>query len=384
MKKLIKDNYLNIVVFLILTVIFTGLLFFAQRGEKQDLSGYKSYTLYERAVVSEVVSDESEPEEMYEGHYVGNQYLYLTITSGQYKGLTLTGTNYLSALIGTKLEDGDHCVVALYMENGEVRSVSIYDYSRVIPIIILITVFFLVTVAVGGKRGAHSLVGLIFTVVSLFFILLPLLLKGFPTIPTTLMICIFVAMFSFLLLGGINKKTVTAMIGTAFGLIMSMLFGLISQKIFRVDGMRMGEYIDSLLQLKFSGSTLKLKGLLIGGTLISALGAVMDVAMSISSSMSELTALNPNLTRKKIFSSGMNIGHDIIGTMTNTLILAFVGSSLVMLLYICSQDYPAVQLFSSNLIAVELVHSISSSIGVILSVPLTVFVSSLIYKSDKK
>lgn len=105
----------------------------------------------------------------------------------------------------------------------------------------------------------------------------------------------------------------------------------------------------------------------------------MDVAMSISSAIQELTIANPKLSRKAIWKSGMNIGRDMIGTMTNTLILAFVGSSFILILYIYSLNLPVYELLSSTLVATEIVHSVSSSIGVILSVPLTIFISSIVF-----
>lgn len=116
--------------------------------------------------------------------------------------------------------------------------------------------------------------------------------------------------------------------------------------------------------------------------IISTLGAVMDVAMSISSAMQELTSVNSSLTRQDLWKSGMNIGRDMIGTMTNTLILAFAGSSFLMVLYIYSLGVPVYELLSSTLVATELVHGIASSIGVIVSVPLTVLIGTCFYVNN--
>ena len=201
---------------------------------------------------------------------------------------------------------------------------------------------------------------------------------------TTFFVCIYVAFFSFILLGGINKKTMCACIGTICGMGLAVIFGLLAQALVKVHGMRMGDYVDALLQLKQAGSPIQLRGLLIGGTMISALGAVMDVAMSISSAMQELTTVNSTLSRRELFKSGMNIGRDMIGTMTNTLILAFVGSSFLMVIYIYSLHVPTYELLSSTLVATELVHSVASSIGVILSVPLTVFISTFFFYQPNK
>ena len=173
------------------------------------------------------------------------------------------------------------------------------------------------------------------------------------------------------------------MLGTTLGLLFSLGFGLFAQYLVKVDGMKMGEYIDALLQLKQTGTPIQLRGLLMGGMMIASLGAIMDVAMSIASSVQELVTVNPSLDRKSVIRSGMNIGRDMIGTMTNTLILAFVGSSFVLVMYIYSLGIPAYELLSSTMVATQMVHSLATSIGVILSVPLTVVLSSLIYCKRK-
>lgn len=384
MKNFLYKYRYTIISLAVCFLLFAGMLVYASRKQDEEEFVYYSYTVYEMGQVREILSDTSKPEPLYENAYVGNQNLLIEIKSGDYKGHAVAATNYLSSLMGTKLKSGDNVILAIYMDNGEIGSVSVYDFDRLVPVAIILGLFVLVTVIIGGTKGLKSLVGLALTFVSLIWILMPLLLKGFPTIITTLFICIYVAVLSYLLLGGISKKTICAMIGTAFGLLMAALFGFLSQALLRVDGMKIGEYVDSLLQLRLGGSTLSLRGLLIAGTLVSSLGAVMDVAMSISSAANELVTVNPGLTRKEVIKSGMNIGRDMIGTMTNTLILAFVGSSFVMVMYIFSMDYPFYELLSSTTIATELVHSISSSIGVIVSVPLTVVTSAFIYTRRTK
>ena len=126
-----------------------------------------------------------------------------------------------------------------------------------------------------------------------------------------------------------------------------------------------------------------LRGLLVGGIVISTLGAVMDVGMSISSALTEVHTANPAYGRKELFRSGMNIGRDMVGTMTNTLILAFFGSSFVLILYLYSLGLSRHQLLSSAYLAWEVISGISSSIGVILSVPITALVSSVLLAKSK-
>ena len=126
------------------------------------------------------------------------------------------------------------------------------------------------------------------------------------------------------------------------------------------------------------------RGLLVAGVIISALGAVMDVAMSIASAQSELKAVDPNLSARALWRSGMNIGRDMVGTMTNTLILAILGSGMVLILYLYSLNLSWYQLMASSYIAIELISSVSSAIGVILAVPLTNAAGALLYSARAK
>lgn len=383
-KEWFQKQKISLLVLAICVVLFV--IFYAYANSNQEstsTAAQTSYTEYETARVTSVLSDDSSKSEAFENNYTGSQDLMIEITSGQYKGTKMSAINYLGALYGTHLKEGDSVVVAIYTSDDSVNNVTVYEYNRSNWVLVIVGVFILATVLIGGKKGFQSLLGLILTIVCLIFILIPLLMKGFPTILTSLLICIFVAVVSFTLLEGITKKTICAMLGTVLGLVLAAFFGLISQSLVKVHGMRMGDYVDALLQLKQAGTPIELRGLLLGGMLIAALGAIMDVAMSIASSVQELVTVNPSLTRKDIWKSGMNIGKDMIGTMTNTLILAFVGSSFLMVIYIYTLHLPAYELFSSTLVATEIVHSIASSIGVLLSVPLTVLISTFFFASKK-
>ena len=187
----------------------------------------------------------------------------------------------------------------------------------------------------------------------------------------------YITVVTMVLLGGVRRKTVCAALGTIAGTALALLFGLLAQSLARVDGMRLAD-VEPLLQLRQTGTPIGLRGLLVGGIVISALGAVMDVAMSIASAMTEVHTVAPTLSRRELFRSGMNIGRDMVGTMTNTLILAFLGSGFALIIYLYSLGLSAYQLISSAYLTIEVISSVSSSIGVILSVPLTALISAAI------
>lgn len=320
---------------------------------------------------------------------VGKQICRVEITGGKHKGEQYSLTNNLSYLYGTVLDVGDSVTVSIGYTDGEVSEVLLQDYNRTVPLIVVLAAFLLVTVLVGGKVGAKSLIGLALTIVCVFAVLLPLLLDGAPTLPTILAMCAYVTVVEFVLLDGVNKKTVCAILGTISGVVFAMLFGELACALLRVDGFKMyvaEPHVEALLQIKQGQNpmtSLQIGDLLVGGILIAALGAVNDVAMSISSSMNELVAVNPNLSRRDLLRSGMNIGRDMVGTMTNTLILALVGNSLVMILYLSSLEPSFTQLMSTTFLSVEMVQALASSVGVILAVPLSVVIGMLLYAHPK-
>ena len=326
---------------------------------------------YESAVVDQILSDSTQEDPVAEDHFRGSQMLTVTVKSGRYAGTRMLADNTVGPLFGQPLAVGDRVTVGLSTyADGTVRCY-VYEYNRAPGLAVILALFLLVTVAVGGKVGARSLLCLGLTAAALVWILLPLLLRGWPTIPTAFLIAVLVSVVTFVILGGVEKKTVCACLGTLAGIALAALFALAAQRLLRIDGYRQ-EYAEALLQLRQTGeSAVGISGLLAAGVIVSALGAVMDVAMSISSAVQELRRVNDSLTPRELLRSGMNIGRDMVGTMTNTLILAIAGSGLTLIVYISSLGLQPRQLLSSAYISLEAISAIASSVGVILAVPLT-------------
>ena len=378
----LKKNKLSLLVLIICFILFLfGYFLLKPESNHDELSG--DYAEYENAKVVEILTDSTIEDSIAENALRGEQMLLVEVSSGQYQGDTLQVFNYIGPLYGSSLKIGDSCtlVISTY-ENGDIRA-SVYEYNRRLPLLIILSLFCLTTIIVGGKNGLKSLAGLAITAATLFFLYFPALLKGAPILPTTLLATSYIALVSFIILGGIQKKTICAFIGTVCGMLFALLFALLAQYLLRIDGLRASD-VEPLLHLRQTGTPIHIRGLLSAGVIISALGAVMDVAMSISSSLQELHLANPNLNEKELWKSGMNIGKDLVGTMTNTLILAFLGSSLILILYLYTLSLSPNQLLSSSYLAIEAISGISSSIGVILSVPLTAFIAALTIGKQNK
>ena len=382
MKKWFSDNKNTIILLLVCAVIFIVGCVLAS-PEKSDSPSAEEYSEYERAKVVQILADNTVQDETSDGGWRGEQLMLVEVLTGQYSGKTIQVSNFVGPLYGVPLNEGDGAVVAISTYSDGSFIGTVYEFDRLVPMIIVVLLFLVSAVAVGGKTGAKSLFGLGITFVSLFFILIPALMKGAPTLPTVFGVSSFIAVVSLVILGGVQKKTVCAMLGTVSGTALAMIFGLISQGILRIDGLRVSD-VEPLLQLRQTGTPIGLTGLLVGGIIISALGAVMDVTMGISSALFEVSAANPNLEKKELFRSGMNIGRDMVGTMTNTLILAFLGSSFVFILYLYSMGLSGYQLISSAYLSLEVISGISCSIGVVLSIPITAIITAIaLAKSDK-
>ena len=365
------------VILLLATAVFAGLYGYAHSGTAEEQQRGEAYVEYETGRVLEILSDSCEPDAEADGGYRGDQSLLVAVTSGQYRGQTLLTSNAVGPLYGEPAASGDHVTLLISTYADGSHNATVYEHDRSIAIGLILAAFLLVTVLVGGKTGAKSILGLAMTVAVLVLLLIPLLLKGWPTVWTVFLLCSYIAVACFVILGGVNRKILCACLGTIAGMALATVFGLGAQALAHVNGLRISD-VEPLLQLRQTGTPIGLRGLLVGGIIISSLGAVMDVAMSISSALSELKAVNPEMTLGELWKSGRNIGRDMVGTMTNTLILAFLGSGFTLMIYLYSLDLPWRELMSSSYLALEVVSGVSSAIGVILAVPVTTIIGALL------
>ncbi len=373
----------SILALLAAALLFAGFRLWLREPAAEPLTG-GDFVEYEKARVEQILSDNSIQDEASDGGWRGEQMLTARVLTGRYAGETLLCYNYIGPLYGVPVSEGDQVVLTVSTWSGGEHRATVFEYNRIPALLTLLGLFVLITVLVGGKTGLRSLVGLAVTVAVLFGVLLPLLMRGAPTILSTFLCCAYVAAVAFLLLGGLQRKTVCAALGTIAGTALAMLFGLMAQSLCRVSGLRISD-VEPLLQLRQTGTPIGLRGLLVAGVIVSSLGAVMDVAMSIASALDEVHAANPALGFRDLLRSGMNIGRDMVGTMTNTLILAFLGSGFTLILYLYSLGLSRYQLFSSAYVAIEVISSLSSSIGMILAIPITTVISSgLVSRGSKE
>lgn len=340
------------------------ILFFSFRGiQKTELLENGGRT-FEKAEVLEVMQDN----ETESGNFVGNQIVELKLLSGEYEGSKVEATSSSSYLFGAHCEKGMK-VVAIVNESNEELVASVYSQNRGPVLWLLIGIFIAAVFLIGGKKGLASIGGLLFTMLCIFLLFLPMIYKGISPIFAAIVVVVLTTVVTMILIDGVSRKSVTAILGTILGVVVAAVFALLFGKAAGISGYNVSD-IEELVYLA-EKTDIRIGELLFAGILIAALGAVMDVGMSIASTLNELQEKKESMSVKELFASGMNVGRDMMGTMSNTLILAFTGGSLNTLVFIYAYDYPYLQIINMYSVGIELMQGLSASMGVILTVPFT-------------
>lgn len=315
------------------------------------------------------------------GKFRGSQVLEVKLLEGEYKGKEFRVYNSLDALHNTYATQGLEAIFTVRKDNGK-TVVWLYNLDRENKLYFLGAIFIGLVVLLGRLKGVKSILALVFTGAMIIYVLLPLLFTGANPIVVSTIIASIVIIVSFLLIGDFNKKTYSAILGTIFGVLIAGILSFAFGKLMDLNGLNM----PSGEQLLYIAKDYKLKvgGLLFVSILISSLGAVMDVAMSISSSVNEIYQHNSNISNKDLFKSAMAIGKDIVGTMINTLILAFAGGSLPLMMMIWGYGMVYRQFINIPTIAIEIVNALAGSIGIITAVPLTAIISIILIKNTNQ
>lgn len=303
------------------------------------------------------------------------------ITSGSHKGEEVTVENIVNETTKAQGMVGTGSNVLLHIDegkDGKIKDAYIYEIMRSNDLMWLTIVFALFLVLVGGKKGLKSVLTLGLTAIAVIKILIPLILMGFNPIIVTVIICISVIIISIIILCGKNKKALSAIIGTAGGLLIAGLIAMMMTHRMALKGL--GDEESQMLIYATHNPDFNFSGLLFSGILLGALGAVMDVSISIASSMFEIVNVNKDISGLGLIKSGMNVGRDIMGSMANTLILAYAGSAMYTLLLTSSYGMSLSKIINQDVVASELLKALSGSIGLIFTIPLTAAAAGILLK----
>lgn len=342
---------------------------------------YNKNMKYYNAVVTKVLSEDLSKDPYLENVEVGFQKISVKINSNDFSEENYVIENPISRLYNIKVKEGSKVIIGVLEKNGNFQ-MNLYSYDRSNMIYLLIAIFIISVVLIGGFKGIKSLVALFFTLICCVYLMVPLMLRGVNPIIAGILMSILSIIVTLILVSGFNKKTLAAILGTVSGVIISGLIAYAFGLLTNLSGLNMSE-AESLTYIA-EDTGLKISGIMFTGILIASLGAVMDIAMSIASSIFEIYKINNKITFIELFKSAMNIGKDTIGTMTNTLILAFAGGSLSILILIFSANMPFNKMINLDLLGIEIIQGLSGSIGIVLAVPITAFVGCYLCKNNIK
>ncbi|GAA0759999.1 MULTISPECIES: YibE/F family protein [Clostridium] len=368
---------LGVILFSVLLIILSKSIF--KGGFLPDK--YNGNMKYYNAVVTEVLNEDLTKDPYLEDVEVGFQKVLVKISAKPYSGSTHEIENPISRLYNLKVKEGTKVIVGV-IEKNDTTQMTLYSYDRSNMLYLLIAIFVLSVVAIAGVKGIKSLVALFFTLICCVYLMVPLMLRGVNPILAGILMSVLSITVTLVLVSGFNKKTLTAILGTVFGVIISGIVAYIFGSLTTLSGLNMSE-AESLMYIA-EDTGLKIRGIMFTGILVATLGAVMDISMSIASSLFEIHSVNNKISFNELFKSSMNIGKDTIGTMTNTLILAFAGGSLSILILVFSANMPFNKMINLDLLGIEIIQGLAGSIGVVLAVPITAFIGCYLCKNEIK
>ncbi len=257
------------------------------------------------------------------------------------------------------------------------------EYIRTDNIILLGIVFLILLILFGGIKGVNTIVSLLFTCLAVFFVFIPSVLSGHNIYVWSIITCLFTIVMTLLIVNGANKKSIAAMSGCFIGVLIAGVLTIFMSRVLMLTGMVNEEAV--YITMIDSSKPIDLKAIIFAAIIIGAMGAVMDVAMSVSSSLYELYRKANVKSVKSLIGSGFSIGRDIMGTMANTLVLAYIGSSLSTVLLLVTYNTSYTELFNREMVIVEILQSLVGSMGILAAIPLTSVICGVFYvKVGKK
>lgn len=376
MGKLKEYRVVLILVFLtILSVIFM------QNFHFKSYARYNSDSLhYEKATVVEILSEDLKYDE-YTDQYLGTQELVVKMKDGPEKGELINVTNYLTQIHHVVAKENTNLIINADRPEGIAPYYTIYSYDRSSALLLCSLILIATIIFIGKGKGFKSIFGLIYSMYVIIAFLLPAVFSGWSPILCSIITAVLSTIVTLYLLNGESKKTLAAVVSTVAGVFCALLFFLLMSCMLHLNGFSVAEAEGLILIQQSTG--LQIKDVLFAGVLISSLGAIMDVSMSITSSLHEVYNHNPALSAKELFLSGIEIGKDMIGTMTNTLILAFTGSAFVTLLIFISYQVQVNQLLNSNYISIEIAQGLCGTFGIILTIPFASLITAFLLVRKK-
>jgi uncharacterized membrane protein len=309
--------------------------------------------------------------------HIGFQTLTITLLEGSFKGKILPAVNNLTGQtdIETLFKQGDTILAAPILENGVIEHVKAVGLFRQNAILALFCLFVVCLLLYAGVIGIKALVSFVLSVFIIWEVLIPEILGGHPPLMTTTYTIVLLSAVIIFLISGINPRGLTAFIGTISGLLATLLVTVFFGREAGLFGMTQ-PYVNSLI---FSGYyDLDIQQVFFSAILLGASGAAMDIAMDVAASMDEIKNKKPDIPPKELIKSGFIIGRQVIGTMSTTLLLAYSGGYLTLLLIFKVKEPSFMRMLNMKIVAAEIMRTLVGSIGLVMVAPITAIVGGII------
>ena len=313
----------------------------------------------------------------------GEQRCQLEIVSGKFKGKTAEGVNMLNgSLEQDKLfREGDRAQVVVSYNADEILMVTMIDHDRIPMELVMGAIFILFLILFAGRTGVRAVLSFFLTVLAIWKLLVPLYLKGYNPIWTGLVFTLLLSVLIIALVYGFDRRCISAVSGTFLGILLTCLLGSLFTDLFQIHGAVMSSS-ESLLYAGYQD--LNLTRIFMASIFIGASGALMDLSVDITSAVHEVVEKRPDIGWKEAVRSGMNVGRSAMGTMTTTLLLAYSGGYIALLMVFMAQGTPLVNILNYKHVAAEMVHTVIGSFGLVTVAPFTALCAGVLLSQKKK
>ena len=313
----------------------------------------------------------------------GEQRCTVTFRNGLFQGKTATAINLLQgSLEQDKLfSEGDTAQVVVNYDGETIKRVTMIDYFRVPGELLLAGLFILFLIVFAGRTGIRAILSFALTVLAIWKLLVPLYLNGYNPIWVGLLINLLLTTLIIALVYGFDNRCVAAVSGSFLGILVTCILGVIFTDLFKIHGAVMS-YSESLLYAGFQH--LNLTQIFMASIFLGSSGAVMDLSVDITSAVYEVVEKKPDICSWEAVKSGMNVGRAAMGTMTTTLLLAYSGGYIALLMVFMAQGTPTEHIFNYKYVAAEIIHTVIGSFGLVSVAPFTAFCSGILLTKNLK
>ena len=313
----------------------------------------------------------------------GEQSCMLEIENGNFKGKLLEGVNFLSGSLEKDkiFKEGDRALLTISCQGDTIRSVVISDHYRLDKEVILLAVFAVFLIIFAGKIGFQAILSFFITILMIWKILVPCYLKGYSPVWVGIGITAVLTAIIIFFVYGLDKRTLTAVSGALLGITTTCILGILFTGLFKIHGAVM----TSSESLLYSGyQDLDLTSIFMASIFIGASGAMMDLAVDITSAVWEVIGKKPDISAPEAILSGLRVGRAAMGTMTTTLLLAYSGGYISLLMVFMAQGTPVDHILNYKYVAAEVLDTVVGSFGLVTVAPCTALMAGLLLTRRKK